>query len=542
MADNEKEVSQPETPDKPKKKRLNAAAQKKLRYGGVATAITCVTVAIVIVLNLLVSRIVEKYPLKLDLTESGMFEISQESIDYVKGIETEVNFTVLMAESKFQSSNISMKMISELLERYSQYSDKIHVSYVDPTTNPDVVNTYQAGYSGTLTSGDIIISDAADPTKLRVVKMGSLFSYDQQKYALYYYYGQGSLEDCITGFSGEQNLTAALMYVTDANPVRVAVLATANGEPVYSTVNGYALAIFVQTLSQNGYDASNLDIYTDTLDPEAYDLLVLPAPVNDLTATAIDNISAFLYNDGKFGKYLLYFADYTQGSTPNLDELLSTWGIAVTNNIAMEGNEGAAQQVPILVLDEATKTVASQMVAVPVATIADDSYTAGLANTSLPIPSALCRTIDLLWDSQSGGITTSILKTGDSVYLNEMGSDAGKADRSPAGAQTIMAVSKRQQMIDNIPYASSVMVLGSMRLSDYYIMQDASYNNANVLMNAVNTMTGKGASLIIAEKQLTEQTITITTGELRGIEIFIFAIPMAVIVTGIVVIVRRKNK
>lgn len=534
MAD-EKELT-PESSGKPKKK-MSAAAQKKLRYGGVATAITCVVTAVVIVLNILVSRIVEKYPLKLDLTESGLFEISQESIDYLKTVDMDVNFTVLMAESNFQASSVSLKMVSEMLERYAQNTNKIHVSYIDPTTNPDVVNTYQSNYAGTLTEGDIIISDAADPSKLRVVSMGSLFSYDQQKYALYYYYGQGTLDDCITGFSGEQNLTAALMYVTDADPIKVAVIATANGSPIYNQqYAAYPLAIFVETLSRNGYDTATVDLYTDTLDPEEYDMALLPAPVKDLTSTAIDNISAFLYNDGEYGRNLIYFADSFQGDTPNIDEMLSTWGIAITKNIALEGNTNAAQQVPLLLGSM------SQTVAVPVAQIADDSYAEGMANTSLPIVAPLCRTIDLLWESQEGGITTSLLKTSDTVYLNEMGSNTENANTSAAGSQTIMAVSKRQLMINNIPHASSIMVLGSTMLSDYNVMQDASYNNANFLINAINTMAGKDSGLVIAEKQMTTQTLTMTAGELKGINLFIFAIPMAVMVTGIVVIVRRRNK
>ena len=44
-----------------------------------------------------------------------------------------------------------------------------------------------------------------------------------------------------------------------------------------------------------------------------YDLLVLPAPVNDLTVDAIDKLETFLHNDGNLGKRLLYIADFTQG-------------------------------------------------------------------------------------------------------------------------------------------------------------------------------------------------------------------------------------
>ena len=538
MADNEKEVQEVTEADKPAaqpekpKKRMNAAAQKKLKYGAIATAITCVVTAIVIIVNVLVSRLMEKYPLKLDLTENGMYEISQDSIDYLTALDKDVNFTVLMSEAKFQTSGTTMKMVSELLERYTQYTDKIHLTYADPATNPDVVNSYQQGYSGTLQEGDIIVSDTNDATKMRVVNMGSLFSYDQQKYAAYYY-GQGTLEDAITGFSGEQNLTAALMYVTDANPIRVAFIQTANGTPLFNqNYHMYAVSMLANTLSKNGYDVKGIDLYTDTLDPAEYDMAILPAPVNDLTATAVDNISAFLYNDGEYNRNMIYIADFSQGETPNLDELLSTWGIEVTKNIALEGDSNAAQQV----------TLALGNASVPVASIDSQDYAAGLANTSLPIVAPLCRPINLLWESKTGGITASLLKTSETVYLNEMGKNADEADKTAAGAQTIAAMTTRAEMIDNVKHQSNLMVLGGMMLLDSNVMQDASYNNSQYLISAVNTMTGKGSGLIISEKQLTAQTLTMSTGQMRGTMIAVFAIPAIVVCAGIIVIVRRRNK
>ncbi|MDE6707642.1 MAG: GldG family protein [Oscillospiraceae bacterium] len=265
MADLENQ-NQSETPVsdhkniKKSKKPINLARRKKLKYGSVATAITCTVIAVVVLLNILVSVLVEKYPLKLDLTEEGKFEISEQSIEYLKNLEKDVNFTVLMAESNFQSSNSAMKMVSEILEKYTQYSDKVHLSYVDPTSNPDVVNTYQENYAASLTEGDIIVSDSSDNTKLRVVNIGNLFTYDQQKYYYYYYYGSGSLEDCITGFQGEQDLTSALMYVTDANPISVGILTTANGEALFNTsYHTNSLSAMAQSLFKNGYDIEYLD-------------------------------------------------------------------------------------------------------------------------------------------------------------------------------------------------------------------------------------------------------------------------------------------
>lgn len=525
--------TKPAEPEKPAKKRMSLAARKKLKYGSIATAITCIVTALVVVVNVLVSRVMEKYPLKLDLTESGMYEISQDSIDYVKELSMDVNFTVLMSEANFQTNGATMKMVSELLEHYTQYTDKIHLSYVDPATNPDVVNTYQSGYSGTLREGDIIVSDAADSTKMRVVNINSLFSYDQQKLMAWRYYGQGSLADAITGFSGEQNLTAALMYVTDANPIRVGIIQTANGEVIYNqSYHYYAVEMAASTLSKNGYDVKGIDLYTDTLDPAAYDVLLLPAPVNDLTVTAVDAISAFLYNDGAYDRSLVYIADFTQSDTPNLGELLSTWGIEVTNQLALEGDSGSAQQV----------TLAVGNASVPLATIRDSAYLEGMANTSLPIVAPLCRPINLLWESKSGGITSSLLKTSDTVYLGQMGESVDNADKASAGEQTVMAMTSRVEMIDNVKHQSNIMVLGGMMLLDANVMQDASYNNAPFFVNAVNTMTGKGTGLVISEKQLTAQTLTMTTGEMRGAIIAVYVIPAIVVCAGVIVILRRRNK
>ena len=80
MAETQEKLQESPESGKQKKPR-NPARSKKLKYGGIATAITCTVTAVVILVNILVSVLVEKYPLKLDLTEDAKFEISQESID-----------------------------------------------------------------------------------------------------------------------------------------------------------------------------------------------------------------------------------------------------------------------------------------------------------------------------------------------------------------------------------------------------------------------------------------------------------------------------
>lgn len=520
-----------------KSRKMSVAAIKKFKYGGLATAITAVVVAIVVVVNLLVSMLVEKYPIKLDLTESAMYEISDDTIEYVKKLDQEVNFTVLMDESNFKTNGTYLKMVQEILQKYTQYSDKINLTYVDPTKNPDVVNAYQANYSGTLVTGDVVIANAADNTKMRVVNVDNMFTYDQEKYYYYANYGYYNLEDCITAFTGEQDLTSALMYVTDADPVNVGVLALANGQPLFNpNNNAYSVAMFEQTLRKNGYDITEIDLYGDALDPEVYDMLVLPAPVNDLTEDSIEKLSKFLHNDGKYERDLIYFADISQSNTPNLDNFLASWGIQVEKTVAIESDESAAQVVGIAMNGQKVQA------GVPLASITNADYSANMANTSLPIPAPFCRPITLLWESKTSGITSALLQTSPSVYLRELGADEAK-DTDPDGAQTIAAVSmRRDRDADDNVIESNIMAIGSMMLTDYYIMQDTAYNNAEYLMSAINTMTGKGDGLIISQKDLSKSTIAIEQAQLNAVNVVLYTIPFIVVVIGIVVFIRRKNR
>ncbi len=522
------QVEEKKSPKPKKEKKGNTATKvarkKKLRYGSVATVITCVVVAIVVVINILVNILVETYPLKLDLTSSGLFEISEETIEYLAELDQDVEFVMLADESAFQSSSTYMLMVAEMLERYPQYTSHITLSYVNPTTNPDVVNTYQNYYSGTLAEGDLIVANASDFSKLRVVNIDDMFTYDSEKFYYYYYYGYYSLDECITAFSGEQDLTSALLYVTDADPVNVAMITTASGEYIYNYNYYYNTVVaYADMLESNGYNVVEVDIYSDSLDTDSYDMIVLPAPTNDLTEDGIDKIAAFLYNSGSYGKYMVYFADIYQSSTPNIDELLASWGIEVSNYVIMESDSNAALQYG--------------STAYPAATLVSEDYT--VTTTTLPTIAPLCRAINVLWESQSGGITDVVLQTSDTSYLYNLDAESDDDQYTyDCGAQCIAVTSTRKT--DDA--SSTILVYGALTLVDSTIMSSTAYNNQELVATISNTLTGKGDSIVIAEKDLSVSYLTMTESQLSVTQIVVYAIPFIVILIGVVIFVRRRNR
>lgn len=190
---------------KPEKKK-RSFNKRKFKYGFVATVITLVFIAVVIVVNLIVGILTDRKNLKLDLTENQLFEVSQDSIDYVKSIKKDVEIAVMKNESYFTTGSTYTKMVLETLEKYKNYSDHIKLDYYDIASNPDVVTKYSSSYNGEIKEGDIVV---ASGDRVKVMSVDDLFTFQSD------YYGNSS----ITGYKGEQELTSAIMSVTDANPI-----------------------------------------------------------------------------------------------------------------------------------------------------------------------------------------------------------------------------------------------------------------------------------------------------------------------------------
>lgn len=523
--------------------------KKKLKYGTVATVITVVFIAVVVVINLIAGVLTDRKDLKLDLTKEKYYEVSQDTIDYIQDLKTDVEIAVMAKESDFATSGTYMKMVLETLEKYEQHSDHIKINFYDVASNPDVVTKFSANYNGEISEGNIVV---ASGERVKVLTVNSLFNMQSD-----YYSGSSS----VTSYKGEQELTSAIMSVTDANPQRVAFISKYNGSAIYHSDNAYSISALYSLMDKNGYEVSEVDIMTDTLSPEDYDMAVLPAPVNDLSEDSIKKLDNFLYNNGDLDKDMIYIADVLQYSTPNIDDFLEVWGIEIGGSIVYDSSSDKSQYV----------TTMKGQLSAPVATIAEDTYSEGLSNTKLPIIVPLARPVNLLFDANVDRNTTALLTTSDTSFLYPLEmqtAEEAKAkaeaaengeeeteeeteettefdpDNAEKSAQTVMAVATKTNMdSNNTAHVNNVMVIGGATILDQVLTYSNTYNNAEYVINAVNKMCGKENGIIIAEKDLSVQTIDITSSQIKAISrTVIYIIPLIIVAAGIVVFLRRRNR
>lgn len=564
MQKQDKKSEKTAAPISEEKRQKKMQVRKKLKYGGIATAVTVIFVAVVVLLNVVVAQVCKRNPdAVLDLTTANLYEISDDTVDYIKNLDQDVEIAISSEESTFQSDKY-YKMISETISKYQGYSDHISVTYFDTTKDPDILSKYQDLYAGDISSNQIIVTSG---DRIKVYSLTDMFEIDQDKYQSYYY-GYASLSDCITGFKGEQTLTTAIMNVTDSNPKSVAVITKSNGNYIFSATqaNAYAVTAMENLLNDNGYDVKELDMVNDTLDAETYDIVVLPAPANDLTMDAIKKLQDFLQNDGNLGKQLIYVADYTQSVTPNLDAFLKDWNLQVDSSYVREDDNNRNQTVQIV-------ASAGKGLIAPIVSLGDsENYGGNLANSSLPIVAPLARPIQKL-PSNNGRVVYSLLQSSDTSYAypltqqassgedttesaSEESQEATEAtttegaattsfdtDSAVRGANTVMALSQSQQSTGSELIESDVIVLGSMAMMDYYLTQDSSYNNAEYFIGVLNSVCGKEDSIVIASKDMAATSISATQTQLVTLRtIVVFLIPLAVAAAGIVVFLRRRNR
>ena len=83
----------------------NIFSSRRFKHGTLATVMTVGLVAVVVLVNVIVGLLVERFPISIDLTDNKIFELSDESIDYLKGIDQQIEISVLATEEDFSGTN-----------------------------------------------------------------------------------------------------------------------------------------------------------------------------------------------------------------------------------------------------------------------------------------------------------------------------------------------------------------------------------------------------------------------------------------------------
>lgn len=528
------ETVEQETPDAPENTEKNGKLSEKakrrkkfnarsFKHGTLSVILTILFIAAVVVVNVIVGMISERFDTTADLTDDGSYTLQEKTEKYLaEQLNGDVNITVLATEQDFEAQGTGYKQINELLKKMQMANSHITLNYLDLNQNPN----YSAEFTGENIAAGYIVVDSPVTGRHRILTRGdyfavtdSLSAYDAATIDQYIqYYGSYVIE----GSNIEQAAVSAMMYCSNDELVRVA----------FTEGYGEQDSAALQTLlKKNGYDVLTVDLNTGEI-PEDVDFVVMFGPSMDVSNENLSKIDKFLDNGGAFGKSFFYFATVEQEETPNLDAFLADWGMKVGFSVVGQSDTN------YLVSNYSYYDHLQQ--------ITQTDYAGNLYGNGLYTFGSYIRPIIQLWEGGSrGGVEQEVLMTTyDNAFLVPL--DVSEEDNftiDSAESGTFNDVIVAHRVHSDTQELSNVAVFGSTQLANQYFMSLSNANNQNFFINMFNYISGKEDTIVITSKTNTAVTFEMTASTANKLAIVLcIVIPVIVIALGIVIWVRRRHR
>ncbi len=480
---------------------------KKLKYGSLSIVATVIGIIAIVLVNVLVEAVSVKFPISIDTSSQKYFELSDESIEYIKSIddyELELNF---IGTKQTLLNDKYYYLIVNLAEKYLTYMDNLKINYIDLDATPNFASKFD---NAELVDGDAILSCG---DRYRHLTSGD-FIIDTAEQS-----STGEEADPEYALNAEYALTTAMMVVT------------ASDNPKAAFVNGHGEAE-VENLSDllvsNGFTVTNQSLMAEF--DKDINILVVAAPTKDYSEDELKKLDDFLYNDGKRGKNIFYIADHSQPRLPNLEAFLADWGFKISEGAVYESED--AYTNPAL---NSLKFIDANI-----------TLSAALAKFNAygyyGRPTKIADVLDVNMEN------SIVLQHMDTSKVGTVGAGGNfvKDDSEEAYPYVAMSYTSLETYSSDFSIVSSNVLfadsLGFFEGDEMLSLFNRNLTaNADVTMAAVDHILGRENNLYIPAKNLTEATLSLSlqTADIIG-AVATIGIPVVLLVICLVVYVRRR--
>lgn len=503
-------------------KKPNIAAVKsamhkdKFKHGSLAIVFTAVFIAVIIVINILVTALTARFPsMNFDMTKEGLNTLSEEALDVAKSVENDTTIYLIGSEDSIRGDMVYTKyglkysQVANLADRLREANSKIKVEFIDPDLNPTFISEY-SDYN--LTTGKVMISTEKRNKVLTVTDLFSI-QQDQQTGA----YNQ---------FSKVDGALANALYLVNLDTVPVVALATGHEEMLNTQDN---LSSYTALLGDNNFEVKEFNILQEDI-PEDASMIFIGAPTTDYTSEEIAKLEAFI-NDKEMGSSrTLYFTTYPTlnwESMPNLAAFLAEWGLEPQNGVIVESDPNNAL------------TTGNAQGAYLFAKVSEDVLTGSYENVVMPASAP----VERLFNSNSSITTYSVVETSDTAYIAS--SEAEATEDPDTGVQTIVALAQRY--MDNQGRICANVVVDGCAMNYFgTFIGNNTFGNKALTLDFVKNLTGTTDTRIglsVSQTQTNILDITASMGMIQmvGLGLFTIVVPIAVLAAGLVIFLKRRH-
>ncbi len=492
------------------------------KRGTLAVVLTIVFIGVLILVNIIVGILSDRFNTSADLSTGGMYTIDEKTEDFVQKLEHDVVITVLNSESEFEAQGTVYKQVNEILKKLEIASEHISIDYLLLDQNPN----FSSRFTGETLEANYIVVECPDMDRHRIITANEYVTVDQEAYyeAYYaaYYSGTSFNQGDFIYSNIEQEAVSAMMYVANDELIRIAFTEG------YGELDSTGLS---SLLKKNGYEVSTINLMqVDEIDPEL-DFIVMFAPTMDVDNDNLTKLDKFLDNGGKFGKNVIYFASAQQPQTPNIEAFLNDWGMSVGYSVI--------GQTDTSYLMSSTMGLYAHYQNILDTNYAGTTYGNGLYTYGMDM-----RPVIQIWeDGTKGNVEQEIImQSYDNAFLYPLDSEGDfTLDTAEKGIFNNAIVAYRVH--STTQEVSRLAVFGSDMLAYSYFMEYANSNNGTFLVNMFNYICGREEGITITPKSFAVTAFDMNAGTANVLAVVLcIVIPVIVIALGIVIWVRRRHR
>lgn len=473
--------------------KLRSMFGSRFKAGSYSAFAAVIVIAIAVIVNMAVSALPTTVT-QLDMTADSIYSLSDQTKAIVRSVDKDVNLYLLATQGSEDAT------VSRLLDRYAELNDHMKVSIVDPTAQPTFLDSYDLSMYQLYANSVLVDCEG----RYRLVNYTDIFvtDYDMDYYTYNY--------TTTTSFNGENELTNAIHYVTSDDLPKVYTL-TGHGEAELDED-------IVAMIEQDNMETETLSLLSYEAVPEDATAIVIYAPSSDLSEDEAQLLIDWLAAGGRI---LLLTDNFATEDMANLLKVTQSMGLTAQDGLLVEGdNRMHLNGYPYYLLPDLESHDITE-------SLIESRYYA-LMSLAQPI----------LESGDSGALVSFLMTTSSSAYIKADGLNAQsvqKDENDETGTFHPAAASENGD--GKLCWFTSAEMLNSQ------LDRMVSGANSNLFMNALNWMCDQVESISIRAKSLDATGLTVTGAQSSfWSAIMIGMVPIALIVAGILIYVRRKRR
>ena len=566
---------------------MRTSTGRKLRYGSTSLAMTALIIAVVVIINAIMTLLTQRFMWYGDMTPDRHFTISDECFELIGEQTDNDSSSPIEMVNKFRADNAAYNAENGLSEGDSEYRDEnvminilfpvdpdalesdatslyvyqtaeelraefpeyISVECTNSINNPKRFQKYLDNNVQTISLDSVIVECGSE---FRILKLRRFYVFNN---------------DEPFGYDGEKKFASAILAVTRAEtPLACYTINHGESFPVASGDSEDTTVPFVTVLENAGYRVQPIDLSTEEI-PEECRLLITFNPKKDFLSGStgleqegeLKKLDEFLADRNAY----MVFLDPSTGKLENLEEFLADWGLAVSrdktsgepvmirdsvnsingssaviaeydvNDLMIGFGENLSGKVIFENAMEIDYAQGYQTATQPLSTNSDDDDTEDIFFT-MAGSYAHNRAVFPMFKSHSTA----------SSYLN----DTELAKYVETDPFKLMAISvetsyesEKYTVIEDSAY---VMLCGSTDFASEKYLYSNSYDNQDILLSTFRKCGKEPVPVGLDYKEFANYKIEqISTGEATKYIVGLTVAPLAVaLCAGVFVLVRRKNR